>query len=48
MKHYCTKCSTHDGVTSPLEKDAGGVYVCRINPKHRFREDDSGFLHSVE
>ena len=48
MMHFCTKCSTQDGVTSRLEEEAGGILVCKNNPKHRFKLDESGCIHSVE
>jgi len=48
MKHFCTKCSTQDGVTSMLEEGAGGILVCKANPKHRFKLDGYGSIRSIE
>ena len=45
---FCTKCSMERGVTSYLQPDGGGILVCRIDPKHRFKLDAAGFLVSAD
>ncbi|MDD5317535.1 MAG: hypothetical protein PHF51_02260 [Candidatus ainarchaeum sp.] len=49
MAYYCTKCSLMKGITVTLEKDSlSDEYFCPINPKHRFKVDQYGMIHSVE
>lgn len=48
MKKFCTKCSTENGITSQLEEEFEGVLVCKINPKHKFKIDGSGFIKSAD
>jgi len=48
MKYVCTKCSMEKGAYSQLSDDGSGILVCRLNPEHKFRIDESGFLKSAD
>ena len=49
MRYSCTRCSMEKGVSSQLEEDAAsGLLVCKLNPDHKFRVDETGFLKSAK
>jgi len=41
----CPECSMSKGMNSPLAR-VEGTFQCRVNPAHKFREDENGFLKS--
>ena len=48
MKYSCPKCNMEKGITSMLLKDEKtGELVCKTNPNHRFKTDESGFLKTL-
>jgi hypothetical protein len=45
-KRGCPECSMSHGWSSPLA-NVEGQFQCSVNPAHRFRVDESGFLKSL-
>jgi hypothetical protein len=49
MNYHCTTCNMEKGMYIRLsEENEGGERVCSMNPNHRFKVDNFGFLESVK